>query len=187
MLVIISGVSGVGKNTVIKNLMKDYENIHFFKSVTTRPYREGDEEIYINLSSEEFEQYKAQGEFFETVEVHGYMYGTKNSDLKKIIQNQQTIYIKDIDVHGNRRFRTYLKNKAKFLSIFLEAPDEVLFERLIKRGETEERARIRISRSKMEREYKSDYDLIIENIDLEKTLSIIKDRLKQEGINIKSK
>lgn len=186
MLVIISGVSGVGKNTVIRNLMKDYEDIYFFKSATTRPHREGDEEIYINLSSEEFEQYKLRGEFFETEEVHGYMYGTRNVDLEKIIQNPQTIFIKDIEVHGNRRFRSFLKGKAKVLSVFLEAPDEVLFDRLIKRGESEERARLRISRSKMERAHKADYDLIIENLDMEKTLSIIKNRLKQEGFDTKS-
>lgn len=185
MLVIMSGVSGVGKNTIIRNLMKEYENIQFFKSATTRPVRQG-EDIYINLSPEEFEEYKKRGEFFETEEVHGYMYGTRNADLEKIIQNPQTIYIKDIEVHGNRRFRNFLKGKAKVLSVFLEAPDEVLFDRLIKRGETEERARVRISRSKMEREYKSDYDLVIENLDMEKTLTTIKNRLKQEGFNTKS-
>ena len=185
MLVIMSGVSGVGKNTIIRNLMKEYDDIYFFKSATTRPVREG-EDIYINLTPEEFAEYKNRGEFFETEEVHGFMYGTRNVDLKKIIENPQTIYIKDIEVHGNRRFRKFLKDKAQVLSIFLEAPDEILFDRLVKRGESEERAILRISRSKMERKYKSDYDLIIENLDMKKTLKTIKDRLKQEGFNTKA-
>lgn len=180
MLVIMSGVSGVGKNTVIRRLMEEYSNMHFFASATTRPVREG-EDIYVNMTEEQFLQAKERNEFFETVEVHGYHYGTFNKDLQKIVDEPQNIYIKDIDVNGNRTFRQYLKGKVKVLSIFLEAPDDVLFDRLVKRGESEERARIRISRSKMERQFKKDYDLIIENIDLEKTLTTIRQRLKKEG------
>lgn len=180
MLLILSGVSGVGKSTVIRELTKSYENMHFFKSATTRPMRPN-EDLYVYMSPEEFSASKDKGMFFETEEVHGYMYGTQMVVLEKIVNNPQNIYIKDIDVRGNRNFRNYLKNKVKVLSIFLEAPDDVLFDRLIKRGESEERAKVRISRSKMEREYISDYDLIIENIDLQKTLTIIKNKLKELG------
>ena len=180
MLVIMSGVSGVGKNTVIRKLMEEYPNMHFFASATTRPVRPG-EDIYVNMTEEEFLKAKAANEFFETVEAHGFHYGTFMKDVNKIIEEDKNIYIKDIEVIGNRTFRKFLEGKAKVLSIFLEAPDDILFDRLVKRGESEERARIRISRSKMERQYKKDYDLIIENIDLDKTLSIIRDRLKKEG------
>ncbi len=180
MLVVMSGVSGVGKNTIIRRLMDEYSNMHFFKSATTRPIRPG-EDIYISLTEEEFLAAKERGEFFETVEAHGYHYGTFKKDLQRFIDEPQNIFIKDIEVLGNREFRKFLKGKAKVLSIFLEAPDDVLFDRLVKRGESEERARVRISRSKMEREYKKDYDLIIENLDIEKTLSMIRERFKKEG------
>jgi guanylate kinase len=182
MLIILSGVSGVGKNTVIKELMKTYKNMHFFLSATTRPPRP-EENLYINLTPDQFAKAKEAGEFFETEEVHGFMYGTRKCDLETIIQNPENIYIKDIDVHGNRRFRNFLQGKAKVLSIFLEAPDDVLLDRLIKRGESEERAKIRISRSKMEREYKCDYDIVIENLNLQKTLDTINAFIKKYGFN----
>lgn len=180
MLVVMSGVSGVGKNTIIKRLMQEYSNMYFFKSATTRPIRPG-EDIYISMTEQEFLSAKERGEFFETVEAHGFHYGTFKKDLQRFIDEPEKIFIKDIEVLGNREFRKFLKGKAKVLSIFLEAPDDVLFDRLVKRGESEERARVRISRSKMERGFKKDYDLIIENLDIEKTLSIIRERFKKEG------
>ena len=180
MLVIMSGVSGVGKNTIIRELIKQFKNMQFFHSVTTRPVRDG-EDIYINMTAEEFADAEKKGKFFETAEVHGYMYGTLNETLDKIIKNKNKIYIKDIDVYGNQAFRKHLDGKAKVLSIFLDAPNEVLYERLINRGESEERAKTRISRGEMERQHKHEYDLLIENIDMERTIKVIKDRLKKEG------
>ena len=59
------------------------------------------------------------------------------------------------------------------VSIFLDAPDEVLRERLLSRGESSERIDVRLSRGEFERSYKDRYDLVIENTDLTKTLDII--------------
>ena len=59
------------------------------------------------------------------------------------------------------------------LSIFLDAPDDVLAERLRGRGEEEERIKVRLSRAEEERSFKNDYDAVIENIDLEKTITKI--------------
>ena len=120
------------------------------------------------MSEEEFLRKKEEGAFFETEFTHGYWYATQYSELEKLINNPQNIYIKDIEVHGNRKLREYFNGKVKVTSIFLDAPDEVLYQRLIKRGESEERAKIRLSRGVMERQYKDEYDIVIEKLVMKK-------------------
>jgi len=178
MLIIVSGVSGVGKNTIIKKLIERRDNLKYFKSATTRARREG-ENNYLYLSKDEFLKRKANNEFFETEDVHGDHYGTLNKDLDMIISDSKNDYIKDIDVNGNAKIRKHFDGKAKAVSIFLEAPDEVLYNRLIDRGESIERAKIRLSRGGMERARKNDYDIVIENIDMNKTIEIIEKFLKE--------
>ncbi len=180
MVVIVSGVSGVGKNTLIEKLLKDFSNMYFFRSATTRAPRPN-ETIYDFMTLEEFKKKESEGAFYEVEQSHDYFYATQNSELQKIIDNPQNIYIKDIEVHGNRKLRAYFKEKGvKVLSIFLEAPDDVIYERLIKRGESDERARYRISRGVMERQFKGDYDLVIDNLDLDSTFDKMKEYINFE-------
>jgi guanylate kinase len=180
MLVILSGVSGVGKNTIISKLMNNHKNIQFLKvSATTREKRPG-EDLYIYLSEEEFLKKQENNEFLETEEVHGFHYGTLKSGLQKAIDNKDIIYMKDVEVHGNTKIRNYLKGKAKVLSIFLDAPDDVLMARLLNRGESEERAKVRLERARLERQTTADYDYIVENVDLDKTIATIEKYIEIE-------
>ena len=68
-------------------------------------------------------------------------------------------------------------------TIFLHAPDKILDERLHLRGESEERIKTRLSRGELERQYKNNYDLVIENIDLELTLNAINEFLNMQDRN----
>ena len=179
MLIVFSGVSGSGKNTVMNELLKRRKNLFVLNlsSGTTRPPRESDKEYntYKYLTKEEFEKGIEEGMFFEHELVHGYYYGILNEALERVINHQESDFMRDIDVHGCLRIKNYLADKCKVLTIFLDAPVDVIRERLINRGETPERAEVRISRGDMEREYKKYYDLQIENLDLEKTIQIICD------------
>ncbi len=181
MLVIFSGVSGVGKNTIINILLSEGKNRFFIKSATTRASRGASDINYEFITEEEFDRRDKNGEFFETISVHTHRSATQFKELEKVINNPQNLYIKDIDVIGTQKLLQFFKDKnVKVLTIFLDAPDDVLYDRLIKRGESEEKARLRLSRAEMERQYKDKYDLVIENIDMEKTLSIIRKKLKEE-------
>ncbi len=172
MLVIFSGVSGVGKNTIIQKLLEKYDNMHFFKSATTRPPRPG-EDIYDFMSPEEFKEKREQGAFFEVEDSHGFWYATQYKELNRIVQNPKDVFVKDIEVHGAEKLRDYFADKGGMLSIFIDAPDEVLVERLRGRGESEDRIQVRLSRGVMERLYKDKYDLVLENINLDETLAKI--------------
>ncbi len=182
MFVILSGVSGSGKNTVINHLLSEGDNRFLIKSATTRASRgEGMDNNYEFVSDEEFDKREKNGEFFEVINVHTHRSATQFKELNKIIDNPQNIYFKDIEVIGAQKLVAHLKGKAKVLTIFLDAPDDVLYGRLIKRGESDEKAKLRLSRAKMEREYMPLYDMKIANLDIEKTLALIRKRLKKEG------
>lgn len=189
MFVAISGISASGKNTVIQKLIERRKNLKVLKksSCTTRTPRNTDKdfETYNYLTKEEFEKGIKDGIFIEHELVHENYYGTLKSAFNKVIEDKDNDYMRDIDVKGTVNLKKYLQGKVKMVSIFLDAPDEILKDRLKKRGESEEQILKRLSRSDLERSYKNHYDLVIENIDLEKTLKTIIDFLDKERKNLK--
>ena len=188
MLIIVSGSAGVGKNTVITKLLEKYENIHLFKTCTTRQPRSTDGEMhnpYIYLTREEFDEKIKNGELFEHEEIHQNFYGVLNSSLDAVITDN-CHYIKDIGVLGQKNIKEALKNKATVLSIFLTAPKEELIKRLKARGDHD--IDLRISRMEFELSYAKNYDVVINNVDLAKTLKEIEKLIKKyEKIEQKNK
>ena len=177
MFIIISGISSSGKNTVMQNLVNMRKNLKRLRksTVSTREPRDTDKNFntYFYKSCEEFLEMVNNGEFVEHEEVHGNYYGILKSSLDKVVNDKEFDYIRDIDVKGNLSIKKYLNGKCPVVSIFLDAPDEILEERLRLRGDTEEQIKIRLSRKDFERSHKKYYDLVIENIDLNKTLKQI--------------
>ncbi|MBO5022665.1 MAG: AAA family ATPase [Clostridia bacterium] len=177
MFIVVSGISGSGKNTVINRLLSERANLRCleYSSATTRPPRESDSDnkTYVYMSVQEFEKGISEGRFFEYENVHGNYYGTLLERLQFVVDNQNLDFMRDIDVKGNRNLKKFFAGKCPMVSIFLDAPDEVIRARLTNRGDAPADIEKRISRGELERSYKCDYDLVIENIDLEKTISSI--------------
>ena len=180
MLIIISGSSGVGKNTVINTLLEKRDDLKLLKTCTTRRPRIGEAESpycpYYFLSNKEFDKKNKNDEFAEVEEVHQTFRGMLKSSLDEIAQND-THYIKDIGVLGQANLKRLLEDKALVLSIFLTAPKEVLIERLRGRGEMD--IDLRMSRMEFEEAYKDNYDIVIENIVLEKTIKKIESAINK--------
>lgn len=172
MLTIIIGPSGVGKNSVIDVLMKRHPNLQYLKAVTTRVKRKGERDAYIHVSKEEFEKMIKEGVFFEYENVHAdLMYGTRRSALEQIKLGAKN-YIKDLDVNGAIKVQKYL-GKENCKTVFLDAPNNVLYQRLKGRGESTEMIKVRMERYDMERKFKNKFDVCIENIDLNTTVRSI--------------
>lgn len=179
MLIIVSGSAGVGKNTVITALLEKYDNIKLLKTCTTRAPRSTDEAMhspYIYLTREEFENKIKNGELYEHEEIHKNLYGMLNSSLDAIATDK-CHYIKDIGVLGQKNIKKALKGKAVVLSIFLTAPKEELIKRLKARGDHD--IDLRISRMEFELSYAKNYDAVIENMNLDKTIKEIEKLIKK--------
>lgn len=182
MFIAFSGVSGSGKNTIMNELMKIRPDLKILEkaSGTTRAPRESDKNnnTYVFLSKEEFQDKIANGEFYEYEEVHGNYYGTFVEKLESVIDSDFD-YMKDIEVNGNANLKKFYAGKCKMVSIFIEVPDDILRQRLAARGESEESIDKRLSRGEYERSRKGDYDIIVDNIDLSKAVKTINDFLNK--------
>ena len=179
MLVILSGVSGAGKDTVKKEIMKRMNNVKTIPSFTTRAPRPTDVpgETYVFLSKEEFEEKIRNGEVYEYDIHHDNYYGTSKEFLNNAAK--EGIVIKDIDVNGTERLQNELKD-IKIVSIFLRVPKDILRERLKLRDDnlSDEDIEKRLDRLEYEESKIDIYDYVIDNIDLEKTLNQVEEIIK---------
>ena len=101
MLVLLSGVSGAGKDTIKKELIERMDNVESLPSFTDRAPRENDipGKTYNFVSTEEFEAMIARGELYEYSAHHNHYYGTSRKLLNEKMQNGKII-VKDIEVNG---------------------------------------------------------------------------------------
>jgi guanylate kinase len=164
-LVIVSGPSGVGKDSVIDELRRaprdpDY---HYVVTCTTRPRRayEIDGVHYHFLSGEEFARLRDEGELLEANEVHGNWYGTPRSDVLHALRQGHDVILK-IDVQG----ASVIKQRVpEALLIFLVPPSlEDLFGRLQARAsESADELDTRQRNAALELARQADYDHVIVN------------------------
>jgi len=184
MLVILSGVSGAGKDTIKRELMKRVENTDTIPSYTSRERRETDiEGQYYYISKPEFEQKVEEGEFYEYSLHHGNYYGTSKKVIDEKLKSGKII-IKDIDVNGTNNLIKLLKDETKIVTIFLKVPKKELERRLKEREQKPKLDEIieRLNRFEYEESKIKIYDYVIKNNDLEKTLNIIQNIIEQEQI-----
>lgn len=183
MLVILSGVAGAGKDTVKREIIKRMKNVKTIPSYTTRPPREGDilGETYIFVTKEEFEEKIKSGEIYEYDIHHNHYYGASKFYIQKTAK--EGIVIKDYDVNGTENLVNILKNDIKVVTIFLKVPKKELEERLRKRIDqpNEEEIELRLSRFDYEESKIKNYDYVISNNDLEKTLAVIQTIIEKES------
>jgi len=183
MLVLLSGVSGAGKDTIKKELIKRMENVESLPSFTDRLPREGevDGEIYHFVSTEEFERMIKDEELYEYDVHHEHYYGTSRKLMNEKIKSGKII-VKDIDVNGTENLIKLLKNDVKLVTIFLRVPKEELKRRLENRTDKPniKDIQLRLNRFDYEESKIDIYDYVIKNNDLEKTVSIIMTIINQE-------
>ena len=177
MLVILSGVSGAGKDTVQKELINRMENVVSLPSYTSRPMRPNDIEggEYHFVTKEEFEEKIANGEFYEYDVHHDNYYGTSKKLLNDKIASGKII-IKDIEENGTENLKKILGKDTKIVTIFLRVPKEETEKRLKNRGDnlSPEEIKLRLDRFDFEESKIGDYDYVLKNDDLEKTVQIVR-------------
>lgn len=171
-ILVISGPSGSGKSSLMKELLKKIPDTYFSISSTTRAPREGeiDGVNYHFISKDEFEQDIDAGFFLEWAKVHDNYYGTSLKPILKELHEGKLV-ICDIDVQGHKIAREKLGNFIT--SVFITTPDQKsLQERLDKRNtDSKEVIQKRLLNAVSEMTRMREYDYLLINDDFEKTLT----------------
>lgn len=166
-LLVVSGFSGAGKGTLMKELLHRYENYALSVSATTRKPREGEEEgrEYFFKTREEFEQMIADGELIEYACYVGNYYGTPKAYVEQKLEEGRDVIL-EIEIQGARKVKERFPDTVL---LFVSPPSaEELRRRLTKRGtESPEVIENRLSRAVEEADGIEDYDYFVINDDLD--------------------
>lgn len=159
-LFVISGPSGVGKDTVVKALIQKYPGIKKTVSVTTRTKRSNETEgvDYYYITKEEFSNHRSNGRLVEFELYDGAYYGTLYSEIERHSKDEPLVLV--IDVRGRRNI---IKRYPRAKSIFISPPSyEVLKTRIVDRNEnTSGEIEHRLTIAKEELEQAGMYDHIV--------------------------
>ena len=169
-LIIITGPSGVGKGTVVKELLDRNKDIWLSISATTRNPRVGEKDglNYYFISEERFKDMIDKKEFLEWAQFAGNYYGTPLSTVNEKIE-KGFIVLLEIEVEGAKQI------KEKFpesLSIFLLPPSKEELEKRIRNRGTEKEEAIdrRLSRANYEMASSGEFDFVLTNLDVDETV-----------------
>ena len=168
--IILSAPSGGGKTTIARHLLQLRTDIGYSVSCTTRAPRprEVDGTDYYFLTRDVFMARRLAGEFAESAEVHGNLYGTLRSEIARVLGNGQHV-IMDIDVQGARQIREAFPTSV---TVFVLPPSgEVLLERLRKRKtESPQQLVSRLNSALQELRAVEEYEYVVVNDDLDRAV-----------------
>lgn len=174
LLIILTGKTASGKDTIISNLLPKFPNLKRIITTTSRKKRFGEQDglDYRFTSEDQFRQKIANGELIEYVEYGGNLYGTEKKELENVLK-QDMIWKIDPSRAGNihdfikSSFPQELSNKLlkRVLVIYITVPPGVVIERLKKRGLTQGEIEKRMQTDAKDwRNFKEKYDYVVENV-----------------------
>jgi guanylate kinase len=168
-LVVISGPSGVGKSTVVREVLARFgDRLQLSVSATTRPPRQGEQDgvDYHFLRDEQFSRQREAGEFLESIEVfgRGHWYGTLWSEVRTSLEAGRWVIL-EIDVEGAQ---DVLESFPEAITIFILPGDLVELERRLRsRGTESEQAierRLSVARRELQRAGSYQHQVINETV-----------------------
>ena len=177
-VLVVTGPSGAGKGTLIRELVDRVQGIEATVSATTRARRRGEEDgrEYWFLTDEEFLARVARGKFLENVEyVSGHRYGTLRSELDRIAGSGH-VPLLELETEGALRVKHGVPGAV---TIFISARVDELERRLRERA-TESAGEIgeRIELARQQLEQAGEFDYVIENDDLELAVAKLTDLVR---------
>lgn len=184
-LFIVSAPSGTGKTTIVKRILREYPDIVFSVSATTRKKRENeiDGKDYFFLTEDEFKYKIAGNEFAEWEKFYDYYYGTFRKYIDENLGAGKSVLL-EIDVKGALKLK---ESYPEAVLIFISPPsfDELVNRLKNRQTEDETDLQKRIERAELELRLKDKFDYFIDNYEIEKAVADIKNLI--ENINKENK
>lgn len=180
---VLSSPSGAGKTTIAHKILNLETKIELSISVTTRPKRPPEREgkDYHFVDKDSFTHMINSGQLLEHARVYGYEYGTPKASIEKQLSNGIDVLF-DIDWQGTQQLKQI--STSDLVSIFLLPPSlKALEERLYKRAaDHEETIRMRMKKAADELSHWAEYDYVIINNQLDKTIHAVQSILQAERL-----
>jgi len=179
-LIVVSGFSGAGKGTIMKELLSRYEQYALSVSATTRKPRPGEEEgkEYFFKSKEEFEQMIADDALIEYARYVDNYYGTPKAYVEEQLALGRDVIL-EIEIQGARKIK---KRFPEAVLLFVTTKDaQTLKERLLgRKTETPEIIEQRLARAAQESEGIEEYDYLVVNDELDVCVAEIHSIIESE-------
>jgi guanylate kinase len=184
---VITGPSGVGKGTLIRELLQRLPDLELSISATTRTPREGevDGRDYHFLSPAEFEERMRREDFLEYATYSGNSYGTLRTEVQRRLSAGHSVVL-EIEVQGARQVRAAMRES---IQVFIAPPDPaVLRERLDGRGTDSQEAidaRLKVAEGEMEAQH--EFAHVVVNDDLDRAAGELEGIVRAElGLSLDS-
>ncbi len=173
LLIVISGPSGVGKDTLIRRLLEQDPNLRYSVSCTTRSPRRGEVDgvDYSFVSRARFQQLLDEGAFLEHATYNGNLYGTLIERVERERVAGHDVVLK-IEVNGAEQVRVKVPD-ALFIFVVPPSVDELVKRQIKRNTETSQDMEARRVIATREMDYASRYDHVVVNDELERAVSEI--------------
>ncbi|RJP46409.1 MAG: guanylate kinase [Anaerolineaceae bacterium] len=187
LLIVISGPSGVGKDTVLQRMKERGLPFHFVVTATTRPKRTGEiqDKDYKFVSKEEFARMIEADELIEYAIVYGDYKGIPKQQVRTALASGKDVILR-IDVQGAETIRK-LAPDALLIFLTTESEEELVHRLETRKTETAEELKLRIATARKELQRIESFDYIILNHDfhLDETVDSIRAIIDAEHHRVK--
>jgi len=186
LLIVLSGLSGAGKDTILDALRKSGFPFYFSVSATTRAPRPGEKEgvDYFFVSKKKFQQMIDSNELLEWANVYGNLYGRPREPIRRALQSGQDVIVR-IDVQGAV---TYKKMLPGAVAIFMATPTIADLERRLKSRNTESKQELELRLKTAEKELEQlaifDYIIVNRENEVEKTVADVRSIIAAEKCKV---